>query len=558
MNISIGRRRGLIAFAAWALISALQLAAADEQPGKDLPDSRPAAVSAPAAPASEIEQLKAILAEQQRQINELRQELANLKNPSANPLEPGTRRSLGEVASTTPMIPLGTVAAAPPAVAFPPAPQAPGQTESSNAVQKAIDAINSNLRGFRLSGDLRFRFDLLDRSANTSLPPSDNRSTPQQRARERYRVRFNVDKDMFFSEKADHPLAHFHLQLATDPYNNPITMDTDFSGIATRAPFSIAEAYLDLTPLKGLTFRAGRTPELYADNRQFVYDDDIRFNGFHEIYRWNAKQNGIFVEAKAAQYILTDPNTQIVPAGSPFLAAGYKVGQRIPSANLFDQGVTVGSNLGKKWSHNETVNYFAVREPNQIQLASTAGGAALFANNPIVGATLIGSLGGTGNATTSAGGATYFASNFHVVRGGFNLNYAGSQWMGHNFPFQLFLQGTHNTGAKFDQNGYMLGASLGQVARLGDFQLQYQYFYKPANAFISQFSDDDVGTGSGVNVKTNQIRVNIGLTRFLVWENRLYIQHGISVSNPSINYFLPLQDGYKTQIRLHSQFVFTF
>jgi hypothetical protein len=139
-----------------------------------------------------------------------------------------------------------------------------------------------------------------------------------------------------------------------------------------------------------------------------------------------------------------------------------------------------------------------------------------------------------------------------------NLNYSGSQWMGHNFPFQLFLQATHNRGAHFDENGYMLGAALGQTTRPGDFQVQYQYFYKPANAFVSTLTDDDVGSGAGVNVKSHQVRLNFGLTRFLAWENRFYIQHGISVNNPAINYFLPLQAGYKTQFRIHSQFVFTF
>ena len=104
----------------------------------------------------------------------------------------------------------------------------------------------------------------------------------------------------------------------------------------------------------------------------------------------------------------------------------------------------------------------------------------------------------------------------------------------------------------------MAGFSFGQEARLGDMQIQYQYFRKPANAFVSQFTDDDVGSGSGVNVKTHEIRVNFGLTRFLAWENRLYIQNGISVNNPAINFFVPLQQGYNTQFRVHSQFVFTF
>ena len=527
---------------AWLALTLPLMAA--ESPGQN---------DAPGTLSAEIAQLKAMLAEQQLQINELRDALV------------GKKSNLGEVASTAPIIPLGPATTPAGALAFvpAPAPQAPPTAASltgpsTDALQKAIDAINSNLRGFRLSGDLRFRTDVLVRDKNTDFPVTDNRSTPQQRARERYRVRLNVDKDLFFSEKSDRALAHAHVQLATDPFNNPNTMDSDFTGITTRAPISIAEAFVDFMPLKSLTFRIGRTPELYADNRQFVYDDDIRLNGFHEAYRWTGKKNGFFVQLAAAQYILTEPNIQVVPAGSPFLAAGYKVGQRVPSSNLFDQGITVGSNLGKKWSHNETLNYFAIREPNQLALAATNNGAALFATSGVVGSTLISNLPETGNPTTTPGGATFFASQFHVIRGAFNLNYSGSQWMGHNFPFQLFLQGTHNRGASIDQNGYMLGASIGQTARLGDVQLQYQYFYKPGNAFISTLTDDDVGSGAGVNVKTQQLRVNFGLTRFLAWENRLYIQRGISVNNPAINYFLPLQQGYNTQYRLHSQFVFTF
>ena len=506
-----------------------------------------------ASTSSELAALKELITQQQQQIDQLRQTLQEQSRLLETLAAPS--RGIGEIASTAAILP--PLPALTAAVVPLPAPQA-AVAAPSDAVQKAIDAINGNLRGFRLSGDLRFRFDSLSRSANTDLAPSDNRAIPQQRNRERYRVRFNVDKDLFYKDGADRSLASFHLQLATDPFNNPSTMDTDFAGISTRAPISIAEAYVDFRPTKSLTLRAGRTTELYADNRQFIYDDDIRFNGFHETYRWTGKKNGLFVQLAAAQYILTDPNVQVVPAGSPFLAAGYSVGQRIPSSNLFDQGITVGSNIGKKWTHNETVNYFAVREPNQIQLASTAGGAALFASNPIVGATLISNLGETGNATTTPGGATYFASAFHVVRGALNLNYSGRMFMGHNYPFQLFLQGTHNIGASIENNAYMLGWSLGQTARLGDLQLQYQYFRKPANAFVSQFSDDDIGTGTGVNLKGHEIRVNLGMTRFLAWENRLYIQNGISVNNPAINFFVPLQQGYNTQIRLHSQFVLTF
>jgi Putative porin len=569
------KRFGAGLLAACTLSLVLPLGGAEVSTGNTKPDATKAA--APAT-SSDLEQLKAMLLEQQRQIDELRKELARQKKEENNGSPAladvkttapaagetvSTRTNLGEVASTTPIIPLGTASSLPAATSSllvpPPAPQAAGASQAQvDALQKAIDAINGNLRGFRLSGDLRFRNDLLVREANKNLPPGDNRATPAQRDRERYRFRLNIDKDLFYSDKSDRPLAHAHVQLATDPFNNPNTMDTDFTGIGTRAPISIAEAYVDVMPTKSLTLRIGRTPEVFADNRQFVYDDDIRLNGFHETYRFSGKKNGVFLQFAAAQYILTEPNVQVVPAGSPFIAAGYKQGQRIPSSNLFDMGVTFGSNIGKKWSHNETLNYFVIREPNQLALAATANGAALFATSSVVGATLTGNLPESGNGLTTAGGAI-FTSGFKVVRFGTNLNYTGFKpVMGHNMPFTLFGQVTHNTDADFDNTGYMVGTAIGQAARKGDFQFQYQYFYKPGNAFISTLTDDDVGTGAGVNVKTHQIRLNFGLTRFLAWENRLYIQKGISTNNPALNYFLPLQAGYNTQFRLHSQFVFTF
>ena len=61
-----------------------------------------------------------------------------------------------------------------------------------------------------------------------------------------------------------------------------------------------------------------------------------------------------------------------------------------------------------------------------------------------------------------------------------------------------------------------------------------------------------------MNIKVNHIRLNFGLTRFLVWENRVFFQKGISRSNPAINFFVPLQQGYNLSTRFQSQFLFTF
>jgi len=52
-----------------------------------------------------------------------------------------------------------------------------------------------------------------------------------------------------------------------------------------------------------------------------------------------------------------------------------------------NQGVVVGSNLGKKWRVDFQAGYSTVREPNQIQLASTAAGQGLV-TNAILGGTI--------------------------------------------------------------------------------------------------------------------------------------------------------------------------
>ena len=45
---------------------------------------------------------------------------------------------------------------------------------------------------------------------------------------------------------------------------------------------------------------------------------------------------------------------------------------------------------------------------------------------------------------------------------------------------------------------------------------------------ISEFTDDQVGTQTGVNIRTHAIRFDVGLAKFLQWQNIVYIQNEIS------------------------------
>src|SRR5205807_4109192 len=175
---------------------------------------------------------------------------------------------------------------------------------------------------FRFSGDFRLRFDGIFRKADATPPAGFTPLTHQQNARMRYRLRFNFDTDVT-------PKVGFHGPLATGQINNALTMDQDFGGMNTRHPFFISEAWIDYHPKKAMQFQAGRLQEIFADNSRFLFDDDIRFNGFNEKYVVSFSKNGLkaaSLELRAGQYILSNPNVAIVTAGSPLALAGDQVG----------------------------------------------------------------------------------------------------------------------------------------------------------------------------------------------------------------------------------------
>src|SRR5712691_2733046 len=215
---------------------------------------------------------------------------------------------------------------------------------------------------FRLSGDFRLRFDGIFRKADPTPPVGFSPLTHQQNARMRYRLRLNLDTDV------DSKLS-FHSQLATGPINNSLTMDQDFGETTTRHPFFINEAWIDYHPRKQIQLQAGRLQEIFADNSRFLFDDDVRFNGFNEKYSFVFKNNSLKVaslELRAGQYIFSNPNVAIVTAGSPLAQAGAIINSTGRSSNLFHQGLLVNQKFNDRWSSQFGGDIQLYRNPNQI------------------------------------------------------------------------------------------------------------------------------------------------------------------------------------------------
>lgn len=522
------------------------------------------------APAS-VKALEAKVSQQQAQIEKLTRAVELLsrrlnETSQTSTVETPHPASVGQVSSLVPVIPGSAATAAPPHVlSVPASPGAAPITQSEmqqymqrvDALSKTLDGVTKNLGGIKFSGDFRFRGDAQLRSGNDVAGPLQN-------VRSRYRLRLNLDKEL-------DPRFKFHMQLSTGPLNNGLTNDQDFAGTIAKHPFSIAEAYVDYHPTSRFALRGGRMEEVFADGMRFLWDDDVRFNGFHQIFTIpvNSHILGIkSVEFRSGEYFLSNPNVAILPApstdpakpsapASAFVSAGFQPGQKVRDSNLFHPGVVVKGDLAPGWSHQFASDIQIFRNPNQIQLASLASGFPVLVSNAF-GIALSGPMSGTGNATTTAGGAIFSAPNFQIARVAYRLEHKGWIIHGREMPAYLDFQASRNTGTSKLRDAFIASANLGSVKGFGDMRFLYQFAIKDANALISQFTDDDLGTGSGVNIEVHAIRFDLGLTRFLQWQNLLFIQNQRKSSNPADQLFMPLGRGANTTYRYLGQLAFSF
>jgi len=429
------------------------------------------------------------------------------------------------------------------------APQAAAQTVEQRLAK--VEQQTLKVGPVRVSGDFRLRY---DGTFRTATDPPDPPLAHIQNSRMRYRFRLNLDTDLY-------PTLSFHGQLATGPVNNQLTLDQDFTSTTVRHPLFISEAWIDYHPKKSIQLQAGRVVEVFADNSRFLFDDDVRFNGFNEKYVATLKNNALAVktiEFRAGQYIFSNPNVAIITPGSPLDHAGQVVGTTGRSANLFHQGVLVNQTFNERWSQQVGGDIQLYRNPNQIQLASTAEGLVLLIQ-PGLGLTLSAPPGGTGNATTTPGGAIYTASGFQVARFTYRLNYAGWQRGTHAYPLTFNAQYSKNVATGVNERDAMIAtAQLGRVTKKGDASFLYIFSIKGANALISQVTDDDLGTGSGVNIRTHHIRFDYGIARKVQLQSLFFIQHSLRSSGQFPSFFVPIGSFAPTTYRLQEQIVFSF
>jgi hypothetical protein len=488
------------------------------------------------AQTSETDILKHRVEVQGRQIEELQEKLARLERillrstddaatsaePIAHFVATDTRSLEIERESTlVPQVPAGQSFQA--SMAAAPITQAPAQAQPQIA-------------GFRLGGDFRFRFDAAVRSAS-------DQTAGLQNIRQRYRLRLNVDRDVFSN-------LNFHMQFATGAVNNGITFDQDFAGGVTRHPFFISEASIEYKPATNVSLRGGKLEEVFADNSRFLWDDDVRFNGFNE--RWKLGR----VEFRAGQYFFVNPNVHSVPPGSPLTIAGVTPGTIARSATMFHQGMTFDTALSAEWRSQILADIQLYRNPNLIALTSHPNGFQVTLN-PAIGLMLSGPAPGTGNATTAPNNAILAAGHYQVARAAFKLD--GNRLAGNpRLPVSWSVQVARNVGTSQLRDAIMTTLSVGRTQERGELRGLYTFAIKDANSMISQLTDDDLGTTVGTNIAVHHFRLDYAFTRGIVFQNLIFRQTERRSSNPQDSFFVPLGRETPTTWRYQGQLAISF
>jgi hypothetical protein len=431
--------------------------------------------------------------------------------------------------------------------------QEPDTLSSISKRTAALEASVKRIGPIRFGGDFRLRADGIFRDAYPNPKPGESALTHIQNARVRYRLRLNLDTDV-------NKWISFHGQLATGPVVNSLTLDQDFTSTVTRHPLLISEAWVDFHPKNWFSGQAGRVQEVFSDNTRFIFDDDVRFNGFNERFVKNfADPVAGFksVEVRAGQYIFTNPNVPIVSPAN-IGPSGAVIGSTGRASHLFDQGVRATQRLTERTSHEFTVNFQVYHQPSEIQFASTAAGTPILVQ-PGLGVTLSGAVPQTGNATTLPGGAIYTAGRFEIARFAYQLTWGGFKSGKREYPVVFNGQYSKNVGTgQKERDGMLTFLRVGRVSGFGDMSFMYLFSIKGANAIISQFTDDDLGTTTGVNLRTHHLRWDIGLGKGVQLQSLFFIQNELRNSGQFPNFFVPVNAYTPTQYRLQEQIVFTF
>lgn len=369
--------------------------------------------------------------------------------------------------------------------------------------QKRISGVEGLLGRFRMSGDIRVRYENFTQDKND---PATTTTTGLERNRPRLRVRFAVDGKLNQAFVAG-------FALATGAANDPTSPNQTLGDSLIRKPINFDRGYISYYPTfaKGLSITGGKWAFNWQKTNQ-TFDPDINPDGFNERYSHDFKSPVVKnLTLFATQIFLNELNTtKIIPAGS---SASSATGDR-------DESWAVGGGVQAKlqpasiWTVTPSFAMFGFLNPNFV-----VNGTASTAN-----------VGGTPNyyggfkATNAAGFAPNGMTNCVVnkVQYGSTLPALCSDYLyadliinntittpNKKLPINILFEYEKNLGANASTGGLsgttakstaankkrdtliVLDANVGQTKAKGDFQLGYSFIRSEQDAVLASFAESD-------------------------------------------------------------------
>ncbi len=355
---------------------------------------------------------------------------------------------------------------------------------NSQEDHKQFAALEGAFNHLKMSGDLRLRFEPFWGGGLSTA------AAPQDRFRERYRLRFNINS------KIDNDFA-VGLSLASGDLGDPVSTNSTLTGFFTRKPIAIDKAFGTYTPhgIKPFSLTVGKFGYTWL-RTELVWDNDINPEGASEQIAWNWKGKII----------------------NHFAVVGYEtpIFEVSGGADTYMTGAQVqtGWDLAKKAKLTADVAYYDFAHADTIAQNQTQTPANGFATQGTTNA-------GGGNFGFSASGLTnnfgvigtgaaakrFFASKYGIVDALMRLDFdTGIK----RLPIYALFDYAQNTRAcsnlgifvaagvapptcdPHQRHGYWGEFKVGQTKNKGDLLLGYSFIRIERDAVLSAFDFSDL------------------------------------------------------------------
>lgn len=468
----------------------------------------------PPVTAADIDELRAALAAQQRQIEALQAQLHN-RDEASQHVQPSA------ATATEPVAPPAQTASNPPTTVAMNLQEQPTMQTSQNA-GSSDERIRNLERQIKGIGPISFSGDVRLRAEPFFGGPSDE---SLERARARVRARFNAVATLGDQFRAG-------ITLASGDINDPTTTNQTLGGFYARKAVALDQAFAEFTPkaFKPLTLVGGKFRYPWY-NTELTWDKDLNPEGAAETLAFNIN--------------------------SPVLKRFALIGFQLPFAELagtsssdkrITQAITYGGQVQTTWQlgPHATLSaysgYYDYRGSDAIALALArassknpqtplTGLLPLGVGNPVQDSTYtttastIITVNGTAyptgvTAVTNAQFASKFGLFDNIARLDIDTNHPrlpisfigdyvqNTQACGNlanivavpaNSDTQTFKQAVNAPCNSHYRRGYWAEGSIGRLQKKGDFQFGYARIFIEREAVLGNFNYSDIRQGTNVS-----------------------------------------------------------